>query len=107
MNKLCDWNQGTSPPDDLAGTGTQEMAGYLRRLFPYLVILRSSIDNTFSPYVWACKISCKWTWGGKDIYVDMAVVDKVDKVDVVAPVDMGVSADVGELVPGIAGGRTG
>lgn len=37
----------------------------------------------------------------------MAVVDKVDKVDVVAPVDMGVSADVGELVPGIAGGRTG
>jgi hypothetical protein len=42
--------------------------------------------------------------GGKDIWVDMAVVDMVDGVDTAVPVDMVVRVDVvAELVAGIAG----
>jgi hypothetical protein len=68
-----------------------------------MVTLRSRVD-TFSPCVWVCKISCKWTVGGKDIWVDMAVVDMVDGVDTAVPVDMVVRVDVvAELVAGIAG----
>ncbi len=80
-----------------------------------MVTLHSRVD-TFLPYVWACKISCKWTGGGKDIWVDMAVVDKVDVadtavpvdtvdgVDKAAPVDRVVRVDVvAELAVGIAG----